>query len=142
MVYTSMVNHAMIIAYEAHRDQKDKDGVPYIFHPAHLAEQFHNESEVVVALLHDVVEDTDWTLEGLEDTEFFSQEVLDAVEAITRIDGEPYMEYIDRVKRNKIAAAVKRADLLHNMMQERCLYSLPDSLMERYKEALAELDSE
>lgn len=66
MVYTSMVNHAMIIAYEAHRDQKDKGGIPYIFHPAHLAEQFHRASEVTVALLHDVVEDAEWTLGGLK----------------------------------------------------------------------------
>lgn len=141
MVYTSMVNHAMVIAYEAHKGQIDLGDIPYIFHPAHLAEQFHSESEVAVALLHDVVEDTEWTLEGLEDTGFFSQEVLDAVEAITRHDGEPYMEYIARVKHNKIAAAVKKADLLHNMMQERCWYSLPSSLVERYKAALAVLEA-
>lgn len=78
---------------------------------------------------------------GLEDTGFFSQEVLDAVEAITRRNDEPYMEYITRVKRNKIAAAVKKADLLHNMIQERCWYSLPSSLVERYKAALAVLEA-
>ncbi len=141
MIYTSMVNHAMVIAYEAHREQKDKGGIPYIFHPAHLAEQFNDESKVVVALLHDVVEDTDWTIKGLEDTKFFSKEILEAIDAITRRDGEPYMEYMARVKGNEIATVVKRADLLHNMTQERCWYSLPSSLIERYKAALATLDS-
>lgn len=141
MIYTTMVNSAMLIAYEAHRDQKDKGGTPYIFHPAHLAEQFEEESKVVVALLHDVVEDTDWTMEGLENTGFFSQEVLDAIEAITRRDGEPYTDYIARVKRNEIARAVKRADLIHNLTQSRCWYALPSFLMDRYESALEELGS-
>ena len=63
MIYTNLTNKAMRIAYNAHNGQLDKSDVPYIFHPFHLAEQMKTEHEVIVALLHDVVEDTDVTLE-------------------------------------------------------------------------------
>lgn len=113
MVYTTLTNKAMILAYEAHQGQKDKAGVPYIFHPIHLAEQMPDESSVCVALLHDVVEDTHVTLEDLEQQ--FPPEVTEAVRLLTRGRGQTYMEYIQCLKQNPLAVKVKLADLVHNM---------------------------
>ncbi len=77
MIYTEMTKKAMKIAFIAHHEQFDKSGIPYIFHPYHLAEQMDDETGVIVALLHDVVEDTNWTLDELAD-EGFSDEVIEA----------------------------------------------------------------
>ena len=83
----------MKIAYEAHKDQYDKSGIPYIFHPIHLAEQMNDESTICVALLHDVVEDTDITFEQLSDAGF-SDEIISAIKLMTHDDSVPYMEYV------------------------------------------------
>ena len=64
MIYTELTKKALRLAYEAHTGQEDKAGIPYICHPLHLAEQMNDEISTCVALLHDVVEDTDWTLEA------------------------------------------------------------------------------
>ena len=77
MVYSELTKKAMNIAYDAHHGQYDKGGVPFIFHPIHLAEQMETEEECIVALLHDVVEDSDVTFEELEKE--FSNEVIDAL---------------------------------------------------------------
>lgn len=103
----------MRISFEAHKNQTDKNGMPYIFHPIHLAEQMIDEKTICVALLHDVVEDTDITFDQLE-KEGFSKEVIDALKLMTHDDSVPYMEYIKSIKTNKIASAVKLADLKHN----------------------------
>ena len=66
MIYTEMTKKAMQISYQAHKDQVDKSGIPYIFHPTHLAEQTETEEAVIVALFHDVVEDTEWSIHALE----------------------------------------------------------------------------
>lgn len=112
MIYTKSTNRAMIIAYEAHLGQKDKSGVPYIYHPIHLAEQMHTEEECIVALLHDVVEDTNWTFVELEKE--FSQTVIEALKLLTHDKTIDYMEYVKRIKPNPIARKVKLADLHHN----------------------------
>ena len=103
----------MHIAYRAHHGQLDKAGVPYIFHPIHLAEQMEDETACCAALLHDVVEDTDYTLEDLEKLGF-SPQVLEAVALLTHADDVPYLEYVAKLKHNPIAKAVKLADLDHN----------------------------
>ena len=72
MINTKLTRKAMIIAYEAHKNQVDKSGVPYIYHPIHVAEQMDTENECIIALLHDVVEDTNVTFKQLE--EVFSKE--------------------------------------------------------------------
>ena len=113
MLYTELTKKAMKIAYEAHKDQYDKSGIPYIFHPIHLAEQMNDESTICVALLHDVVEDTDITFEQLSDAGF-SDEIISAIKLMTHDDAVPYMEYVIKIKANPIAAAVKLADLRHN----------------------------
>ena len=113
MIYTPLTKRAMKIAYEAHKEQVDKSGIPYIYHPIHLAEQMQDESTVCVALLHDVAEDTDITLDDLH-REGFGKEIMDALELMTHDENVPYMEYIRRIKDNPVAKEVKLADLAHN----------------------------
>ena len=113
MIYTPLTKKALSICFDAHKDQRDKSGAPYVFHPFHLAEQMSDEYTVCAALLHDVVEDTDTTLEDLR-LEGFPDEVLEALALLTHDDGSPYMEYVARLKDNPIARAVKLADLSHN----------------------------
>jgi len=112
MVYTQLTKKAMVIAYNAHQGQVDHGGVPYIFHPVHLAEQMSDEYTTCVALLHDVVEDTSVTLEELAVD--FPKEVIDAVALMTHQDGVPYLDYVEKIKGNPIARTVKLADLRHN----------------------------
>lgn len=97
--------------------QTDKSGIPYIFHPYHLAEQMTDETAVCVALLHDVVEDTPLTIEELERD--FPPEVTEAVRLLTRKEGTDYMEYVRAIRQNPIARAVKLADLAHNSDETR-----------------------
>lgn len=113
MLYTAQTRKAMQLAYSAHHGQLDRSGVPYIFHPLHLAEQMKTENEIVVALLHDVVEDTSITLTDLEKLGF-SSEVIEAVRLLTHDKSMPYMDYINALKENPIARVVKLADLRHN----------------------------
>lgn len=119
MLYSNMIRLAMQVLYDAHAGMVDKGGYPYIFHPYHVAEQVSGrvgstEEEVIVALLHDVVEDTDFTLSDLVHLGF-SEEVVSAIDAITHRYKESYKDYIERVKCNKIARKVKIEDKLHNL---------------------------
>ena len=113
MIYTEQTKKALKLCFEAHKDQVDKSGMPYVFHPFHLAEQMTDEDTTVVALLHDVVEDTDYTLEDLKNMGF-SPQVLEAIALMTHEDGVPYLEYVAKIKGNPIAKAVKLADIDHN----------------------------
>ena len=112
MIYTPLTNKAMRIAYDAHAGQLDKCGQPYIFHPYHVAEQMPDEVSVCVALLHDVAEDTEVTLEQLERE--FPAEVTDALRLLTHAPGTTYLDYIRAVRRNPVAVRVKLADIAHN----------------------------
>lgn len=112
MIYTPLTKLAMKIAYRAHLDQVDHGGIPYVFHPIHLAEQMNDEYATCVALLHDVVEDTPVTLEELAVD--FPKEVIDAVALITHDKNIPYLDYVSKIKDNPIARTVKLADLHHN----------------------------
>ena len=115
MKYTELTKKAMMIAYEKHRGAFDKGGVPYIFHPYHLAEQMgDDEYAICVALLHDVVEDTNMTIDDLA-REGFPEEIITAIKTLTHKDDVPYLgEYIRKIKKNPIARKVKLADLIHN----------------------------
>ena len=113
MIYTPLTYKAMHIAYNAHQGQLDKSGAPYIFHPIHLAEQMTDEKTVCVALLHDVVEDTEYTFEDLINMGF-PNEVIEALKLLTHADDVPYMDYVKALSVNPIAKAVKIADLTHN----------------------------
>jgi len=113
MLYTKLTKKAMKIAFEAHKNQTDKTGMPYIYHPFHLAEQMDDEITTCVALLHDVVEDSDITFVELS-REGFSEEIIEALSLLTHDDDIPYMDYIRRIKNNPVAVKVKLADLAHN----------------------------
>ena len=113
MLYTPMTKMAMKLCFIAHRDQMDKSGMPYVFHPFHVAEQMTDEETIIVALLHDVVEDTSYTIENLREMGF-SEIVLDALTLMTHDDGTPYMDYVAKLRCNPIARKVKLADLRHN----------------------------
>ena len=113
MIYTPETKKAMKLCFEAHKDQTDKSGLPYVFHPFHVAEQMQDEKTTIVALLHDVVEDTFYTLQDLL-AMGFNQEVLDAIALMTHDKNMPYMEYVAKIRENPIARAVKLADLRHN----------------------------
>ena len=113
MLYTKLTKKAMKIAFEAHKNQTDKNGIPYIYHPIHLAEQMADEKTICVALLRDVVEDTDITFEQLL-SEGFPDDIIEALKLLTHDDSIQYMDYVKEIKSNPIAAAVKLADLKHN----------------------------
>ncbi len=126
MIYTPLTNKAMRIAYRAHHGQLDYNGIPYIFHPIHLAEQMEDEISCCAALLHDVVEDTPVTLDDLR--EEFPEAVVDAVALLTHGKeedqySESYFHYVRAIKGNPIAKKVKLADLAHNSDQSRCVGS-------------------
>ena len=113
IIYTPDTKMAMKICYEAHKNQVDKNGIPYIFHPVHLAEQMTTEDEICVALLHDVVEDSDYKMSDLK-MAGFNENILAALRLLTHDKSVPYMDYIASIKTNPLAAKVKLADLEHN----------------------------
>jgi (p)ppGpp synthase/HD superfamily hydrolase len=113
MIYTPMTKKALKLCFEAHKEQVDKSGMPYVFHPFHLAEQMETEETTIVALLHDLVEDTDYTIEDLTSMGF-GKRVTDAIALMTHSDDVDYMDYVRTIKENPIAKAVKLADLRHN----------------------------
>ena len=126
MIYTDLTKKAMKISYMAHHGSYDKGGVPYVFHPFHVAEQMDDEYSICVALLHDVVEDTEYTISDIEKYGF-PKEVIDAIKVITREKGQDYMEYIKIVKTNTLATKVKLADLDHNSDSGRLVDAGPDT---------------
>lgn len=113
MIYTEMTKKALRLSFDAHKDQVDKSGIPYVYHPFHLAEQMESEETVTAALLHDVVEDTDYTIEDII-AMGFPKSVTDALALMTHDKAVPYMDYVAKIKDNPIAKAVKLADLRHN----------------------------
>ncbi len=126
MVYTELTNKALRFAYNAHHGQLDYNGIPYIFHPLHLAEQMEDEVSCCAALLHDVVEDTDYTLEDLRRE--FPENVVEVVALLTHDaaadhNHEAYYANIRRIKGHPIARKVKLADITHNSDQTRCIGS-------------------
>ena len=131
MIYTPETKKAMKLCFDAHKEQVDKSGLPYVFHPFHLAEQMQDETTTIVALLHDVVEDTDYTLEELK-KEGFGDVVIDALALLTHDDDTPYMDYVARIKENPVAKAVKLADLAHNSDLSR-MDTIDEKVMERYR---------
>ena len=141
MIYTPMTKKAMKICFVAHKDQTDKSGLPYVFHPIHLAEQMHDEDTTIVALLHDVVEDTDYTFEDLEELGF-GKAVVDAIRLMTHPEGVPYLDYVAQIKPNPIARAVKLADLRHNSDLTRldCVDQKALNRVQKYSQAMALLE--
>ena len=118
MLYTPLTRKAIKIAYDAHQGQVDKGGLPYIFHPYHLAEQMDEEISCCAALLHDVAEDTDITLDDL--AKEFPREVMEVLTLLTHAEDVPYLDYVRAIRANPIAVKIKLADIAHNSDQSRC----------------------
>lgn len=114
MLYTPLTKKAIVLAYNAHINQKDKSGLPYIFHPWEVANQLNDEACVCVALLHDIIEDTNITYDDLRN-EGFSEEIIEGIKGVTKQENEDYMDFVTRAKSNNISRLVKIADLRHNM---------------------------
>ena len=114
MIYTEATKKALLLAFDAHNGQLDKAGIPYICHPLHVAEQMTDEAGTILALLHDVVEDTDLTLADIA-AAGFSPLIVDALDLLTHRQGVPYLDYIRRLAPDPLARRVKLADLQHNM---------------------------
>ena len=127
----------MKLAYRAHHGQADKAGIPYILHPVHLAEQMDEEISCCVALLHDVAEDTEITLEQLAAE--FPEEVMRPLRLLTHRKDTDYFTYVKEIRNDPIAVKVKLADLAHNSDQTRCSDTLtPEQLLwfrEKYSKA-------
>ncbi len=102
MIYTAATKAAMKLMFEKHKDQVDKSGIPYVFHPWHVAENMPDETTTVVALLHDVVEDTDVTISDLQKMGF-SEAVTEALALLTHEDGTDYFAYVKRLSVNPVA---------------------------------------
>ncbi|HET4405931.1 TPA: GTP pyrophosphokinase, partial [Streptococcus pneumoniae] len=126
-----MIDIALAIAKKAHAGQVDKAGVDYIQHPLYVASQVNTEQEKAVALLHDVIEDSDITAADLF-ASGLSNEVVTAVQILTKKKGQSYQEYLGKVKSNNLARVVKLADLKHNSDLSR-LKSVTNTDYERVK---------
>ena len=113
MLYTDATKIALRLCYEAHADQTDKSGMPYVFHPFHLAEQMGTEHETCVALLHDVMEDTTTTADDLIAAGIPEAYVRTCL-LLTHDPSVPYLDYVARLAHDPIARKVKMADLRHN----------------------------
>lgn len=144
MIYTEQTKKAMKLCFEAHKDQTDKSGMPYVFHPFHLAEQMTDEKTVTLALLHDVVEDSSYSFNDLISMGFDS-DVVGALRLLTHEEGVPYMDYVAEIKKNPLSRAVKLADLAHNSDLTRLS---PDEIddralarVEKYKAAIVLLNN-
>ena len=129
-----MLKKAISLAEKAHQGQVDKGRHPYILHPKRVMEKCETTEEKIVAMLHDVMEDTDYTADDLR-KEGFSEEIISALFCLTHQEGEDYMEYIERICENSLAVRVKYADLQDNMDLSR----IPDptekdlARLEKYK---------
>ena len=131
----STLKRAIEISTEAHKGQFDKSGKDYIEHPLRVMEMGKTEEEKIVGVLHDVVEDSDWTFEALA-AEGFSQEIIEALRCVTKVsENENYDDFIERVKKNPLAVAVKINDLTDNMDIRRLPY-LSDKDVKRLKKYL------
>ena len=141
MIYTKLTKQAIRLCFHAHADQVDKSGLPYLLHPLHLAEQMGDEITTVVALLHDVVEDTPYTLEDLQNMGY-PEAVVEALALLTHDPAVPYMEYVARIGQNPVARAVKLADLRHNSDITRldCVTHRDLDRVKKYRQAMQLLE--
>lgn len=128
------LNHAICIAIKAHNNQLDINGLPYIGHPFRVMEAGQTLEEKIVGVLHDLLEDTHLKLTDLF-SEGFSNEIVDAVHVLSKIENEDYDHYIKRVKKNNLAVRVKLNDLTDNMDLRR-LKKITDDDVDRMRKYL------
>ncbi len=136
MVYTALTNRVLQFIYKAHEGAVDRAGLPYVYHPLAVAADMKDEDSTVVALLHDVIEDTDYTVEDIEALGV-SDEAIAALKLLTHDKEVPYMDYVEKIKQNPLAARVKIADLKHNSDLTRLSNITPadKARVEKYKKA-------
>lgn len=142
MIYTDLTKLAMRIAYEAHEGQTDRGGVPYINHPLHVADGMEDEATTVIALLHDVIEDSEITGADLVKLGI-PEEYVASVQLLSRDREAPYADYIESIiaSGDTRAITVKYADLCHNTDESRTRSGkLPQRLIERYTKAKARIE--
>ncbi len=136
-----MLEEAIALAVEAHKKQKDKSGQPYILHPLRVMFRLQSETERIVAVLHDVVEDSEITFDDLRQMGY-NKEVIEALDGVTRREEETYEEFINRSQQNPISRRVKFADLEDNMEIRRLSRELTErdyKRLQRYKRAWLQL---
>ena len=141
---SELLGKALEIAWAAHEGQKDKGGHPYIRHPLSVAGQLDTKEEVMTALLHDVAEDTDITIEEIE-KEGFPPAVIEALKLLTHDPAVDYLDYVRQLGTNELAKRVKLADLWHNTRPERLGRELTEKdrqRLEKYRKARAILTGE
>ena len=144
MIYTDKTKQAIKLCFKAHEGQVDKSGLPYVHHPLHLAEQMDDEEGTIVALLHDIVEDTDYSIKDLKGMGF-GDAVVEAIDIMTHRSEVPYMDYVKEIAKNSIARKVKLADLNHNCDLTRLNHEPTSKDLERvekYKKAKELLEKE
>ena len=141
MLTSPLIEIAKDICLRAHEGQVDKSGVPYYKHPFHLAEQMTTEETVCVALLHDVMEDTDWTEEDLRQAGM-PEPVMRALKLMCHDKAVPYMDYVLSLRGDPIARVVKQADLRHNSDLSRLPVVTQKDLdrVEKYRRAMELLE--
>lgn len=137
----STLERAIAIAAEAHAGQRDKVGAPYILHPLRVMLRVQRPAERIAAVLHDVVEDTPWTLDRLA-AEDFAPDVVAAVDALTRRADESYEAFVARAGADPIARVVKLADIADNLDPSRiAVFTEADhARMARYRAARSALE--
>ena len=137
-----MLEKAILFATNAHKGQKDKGGNYYILHPLRVMFYCEKEKEQITAVLHDILEDTDRSIEDLQ-KEGFSDDIIEAVICLTKQKNENYFDYIKRVKQNSIARVVKLADLKDNMNLKRIknITEKDRVRVEKYKKAKKMLEN-
>lgn len=134
----STLERAISIAAAAHAGQSDKSGAPYILHALRVMLKMSTPDEQIAGVLHDVVEDTPWTIDSLRE-EGFSETVLSAIEGLTRRPDEDYEAFVRRAARDPISRRVKRADLEDNSDLQRLPHPTERDYerLEKYRRALA-----
>lgn len=127
---------AIYFMFRAHFFQKDKGGKWYIFHPIHVSMNVSGYKEKIVALLHDVVEDSNYTFSDLE--RYFNKDVMDALKLITKDKNIDYFDYLSNIKNNEISRKVKLEDLRHNIQEKRLKVITEKDILRinKYKEAI------
>lgn len=142
MIYTKNTKKALKLAFEKHYGQVDISGVPYIFHPFYIAEKMDDEDSTIVALLHDVIEDTDTSLDDLKKLNF-NNNIIEALSYMTHHKNIDYFDYIKNLSNNSLALKVKIEDIKHNMDLTRLnIITEKDKFrLEKYKKALEYLQN-
>ncbi|WP_294464271.1 GTP pyrophosphokinase [uncultured Anaerofustis sp.] len=112
-INSPMIKKAINLAFNAHKGQTDKGGMPYIMHPFYIASKLNEEDEIITALLHDTLEDSNLTKEDLLNAGF-STYIIEAIDTLTKKQYD-YFDYIYKIKKNDLARKIKLLDLKHNM---------------------------